>query len=80
MGFYYLSYKITNKRRASVLATIFFFLGGGFGFIYFIKNPSLFPRIFTDYYHTPTNFNELNIRWANPICDMIIPQRTTMAE
>ena len=82
MGFYYLSYKITDNRKASILATVFFFIGGGFGFIYFLDgargNLSNFTRIFTDYYQTPTNFNEMNIRWANPICDMIIPQRATM--
>lgn len=83
MGFYYLAYKITDSRKASILATIFFFIDGGLGFIYFIDGArgdiTVFTRIFTDYYHTPTNFNEENIRWANPICDMIIPQRTTMA-
>jgi len=83
MGFYYLAYKITEKKKASILSTVFFFLGGGLGFIYFIEGArgdiTLFTRIFTDYYHTPTNFNEFNIRWANPICDMIIPQRSTMA-
>ena len=83
MGFYYLAYKITDSKKASILSTIFFFIGGGFGFMYFLDgagaDSSVFTRIFTDYYHTPTNFNEMNIRWANPICDMIIPQRTTMA-
>lgn len=83
MGFYYLAYKITENRRASILATVIFFLGGGFGFIYFINgakaDTSIFTRIFTSWYNTPTNFNDYNIRWANPICDMIIPQRATMA-
>ena len=83
MGFYFLSYKITNNKKAAIISCIFFFLGGGFGFIYFLDGAkgdiTSFTRIFTDYYHTPTNFNEMNIRWANPICDMIIPQRTTMA-
>lgn len=83
MGFYYLAHKITDSKWAAILATTFFFIGGGFGFIYFLdgakEHTSLFTRIFTDYYHTPTNYNEMNIRWANPICDMIIPQRTTMA-
>ena len=83
LGFYILAFKITNKKAAAVLATIFFFLCGGFGFSYFLdgarENPETFTKIFTDYYHTPTNFNENNIRWANSICDMIIPQRTTMA-
>ncbi len=83
MGFYFLSYKITSNKRAAIISCIFFFLGGGLGFIYFLDGAkgdiASFTRIFTDYYHTPTNFNEMNIRWANPICDMIIPQRTTMA-
>ncbi len=83
MGFYFLSYKITSSKKASIISCILFFLGGGLGFIYFLDGAksdiTSFTRIFTDYYHTPTNFNEMNIRWANPICDMIIPQRTTMA-
>jgi len=36
-------------------------------------------RMLTDWYHTPTNFNEVNMRWSNIICDMIIPQRTILA-
>ena len=83
MGFYYMSYKLTGRKSISVLATLMFFLNGGFGFAYFFEgakaDPTAFTKIFTDYYHTPTNYNEMNIRWANTICDMIIPQRTTMA-
>lgn len=81
--FYILAYKITGSKAASVLAVLFFFVNGGFGFAYFIDgskaDPKAFTKIFTDYYHTPTNYNEMNIRWSNTICDMIIPQRTTMA-
>ena len=83
LGFYLLAFKISNKKSVAVLATVFFFLCGGFGFSYFLdgakENSEVFTDIFTGYYHTPTNFNEHNIRWANSICDMIIPQRTTMA-
>lgn len=83
MGFYFLAYKLIGKRKVAVLATVLFFIGGGFGFSYFFEgakaDPTAFTRIFTDYYHTPTNYNEENIRWANAICDMIVPQRTTMA-
>lgn len=82
MGFYFLSYKITKNKISSILATVFFFFCGGLGFVYFIdgakENINVFTRIFTEYYQTPTNLNELNIRWPNSICDMIIPQRTTM--
>ena len=83
MGFYYLAYTLTGKRKAAVLASVLFFLCGGFGFAYFFEgakeDPSQFTRIFTEYYQTPTNYNDENIRWSNTICDMIIPQRTTMA-
>ena len=83
LGFYFISYKISEKKSAAVLAIIFFFLCGGFGFSYFLdgarQDNSIFTRIFTAFYETPTNLNDNNIRWANSICDMIIPQRTTMA-
>ncbi|MBQ7572864.1 MAG: hypothetical protein IJT23_01240 [Clostridia bacterium] len=83
LGFYILAYTITKNRVASILATVFFFINGGFGFAYFLDGAKadrgIFTDIFTGYYHTPTNFNEHNIRWSNTICDMIIPQRTTMA-
>lgn len=83
MGFYIVAFTLTRRKAAAVLATVFFFLNGGFGFAYFFEgakaNPEAFTEIFTAWYHTPTNFNEHNIRWANTICDMIIPQRTTMA-
>lgn len=83
MGFYFLGYQLTKRRASAILATVFFFLCGGFGFAYFFEgakaDPTAFTRIFTEYYQTPTNLNDNNIRWANSICDMIIPQRTTMA-
>lgn len=101
MGFYILAFKITKRKSAAVIATVLFFVGGGFGFMYFLdgakEHPEVYERIFTDFYRTPTNYNTSypaywaseinvpkaewypNIRWVNPICDMIIPQRTTMA-
>ncbi len=78
-GFYMLAYKITKNKSSSVLSTILFFLGGGFGFMYFLNGSEPFTNIFTEYYRTPTNCPDYNLRWVNPICDMIIPQRTTMA-
>ncbi|MCD8391444.1 MAG: hypothetical protein LUD03_06355 [Firmicutes bacterium] len=82
-GLYFLAYKVTNRKGAAVLATVFFFFCGCFGFSYFFEgakaDSTAFTRIFTEYYQTPTNLNDSNIRWSNTICDMIIPQRTTMA-
>lgn len=83
LGFYILSYSMTKRKSIAVLSTLFVFLNGAFGFAYFLEgakaDPTVFTRIFTEFYKTPTNLNEMNIRWANTICDMIIPQRTTMA-
>ncbi len=83
MGFYILAFRLTKRKSTSILSVIFFFLGSGFGFSYFLNgakaDPKVFTSIFTDYYHTPTNLPDYNLRWVNPICDMIIPQRTTMA-
>jgi hypothetical protein len=83
MGFYILAFTLTKNKTVAVIATVFFFINGGFGFAYFLEgakeDPSNFTKIFTEYYKTPTNYNDNNIRWANTICDMIIPQRTTMA-
>jgi hypothetical protein len=71
--------KTTHK---AVLATVLFFIGGGFGFAYFFDgafgNPYNFTRIFTAFYQTPTNLVGNNIRWVNAIADMLIPQRATL--
>lgn len=81
-GFFIFAYEILKQKYAAAFASILFFLNGGFGFIYFLdglkKDPTNFTRIFTEWYHTPTNYNEHFIRWSNTICDMIIPQRTFM--
>ena len=83
MGFYNVAYTITGRKVTAMLSTVLFFFCGAFGFAYFFEgakaDSSVFTRAFTEYYQTPTNLNANNIRWANSICDMIIPQRTTMA-
>lgn len=82
-GLFILSNSITRNKYASALATTLFLINGGFGFAYFLDksaaHPQNFLRIFTAFYQTPTNLNDENIRWSNTICDMIIPQRTTLA-
>ncbi len=83
LGFYSFANNLVGKTPVSILACWFFFINGAFGFAYFFEGAkedhTIFTRIFTAFYNTPTNFNEENIRWSNTICDMIIPQRTTMA-
>jgi len=81
-GFYFLVYHLLRRHLASYIASLLFFFNGGFGFIYFMdglrKNSENFTRIFSEWYHTPTNYNEHFIRWSNVISDMIVPQRTTL--
>lgn len=61
------------------LAYVLFFLGSGFGFVYFLGGEvGNFTRIFTAFYETPTNYVEENVRWVNPIADLLIPQRATL--
>ena len=61
------------------LAYVLFFLGSGFGFVYFFGGKAgNFTRIFTAFYETPTNYVEENVRWVNPIADLLIPQRATL--
>lgn len=77
-GFWLLADSITEKLLPDLLAWLFFVFNGGFGFTLFLgKYP--FSSIFTGYYTTPTNYYAEDIRWVNVICDMLIPQRTTMA-
>ena len=77
-GFWQLAEKITGRLAPALAAWLLFFFNGGFGFALFLgKYP--FSSIFTGYYTTPTNFAAEDIRWVNVVCDMLIPQRTTMA-
>lgn len=77
-GFWLLAEQITGRLGASYMAWLLFVFDGGLGFALFLgKYP--FSTIFTAFYKTPTNFTAEDIRWVNIICDMLIPQRTTMA-
>ncbi len=81
-GFYAFAFAWLKDRAKSVLAWILFFFDGGFGFLYFInvigdKTHSI-QEIFTEFYHTPTNFVDNNIRWTNVVADMMLPQRATL--
>lgn len=82
-GFYYLSACFLKTEKSKILGLLLFFFNGGFGIIYFLdgikSNKNNFAQIFTDFYKTPTNFADKNIKWVNIICDMLIPQRTTLA-
>ena len=81
-GFVILTWTLTKSPWATVLATALMFINGGLGFIYPIdmigRDGTAFREIFTGFYKTPTNQPDLNLRWVNVICDMMIPQRTLL--
>jgi len=76
-GFYLLAGSICRHRSGVLLSFVLFFLNGGLGLIYFVKDHS-FYELFTGFYHTPTNLTDKNIRWVNVIVDMLLPQRATL--
>lgn len=82
LGVYFFFEQWFKRRGTAILATLLFFIGGGFGFWYFFdlirESPDNFSRIFTEFYHTPTNYTFGGLRWVNPIADMLIPQRATL--
>ncbi len=76
--FWCLAHRMLGTLRKTTLAYFLFFLGGGFGFCYFLESKEMFQSIFTGYYTTPTNYIEENIRWVNAIADLLVPQRCTL--
>lgn len=73
---------LLGSRRKAMLAWLFFFFNGGFGIVYFFRgitgNPQVFTRMFTEFYQTPTNLLDENIRWNNVLVDLMLPQRATL--
>ncbi len=81
-GFVLFAWELTHRRAAVVLAFVLMFVNGGLGFLYTFdgafKDPTMLRNVFTEFYQTPTNMPELNLRWVNVICDMMVPQRTLL--
>lgn len=78
-GGWLLGWELLGTNAKASLGYWLFFLGSGFGFAYFLGGgKENFTRIFTAFYETPTNYVDENIRWVNPIADMMIPQRATL--
>lgn len=81
-GVMLLAKEVLKSSGKAMIAWIFFFFNGGLGIYYFLrgvsKDATVFTRIFTEFYQTPTNFVDGNIRWTNIIVDMLLPQRATL--
>lgn len=76
--FWQLARRVLQSTAKACLAFYLFFMGSGFGFVYFLGSAADFAGIFTGFYTTPTNYTAENIIWVNPIVDLMIPQRATL--
>ena len=75
---WHLARRMLGAAGKASLSFWLFFMGSGFGLVYFLKSPAAFASIFTGYYTTPTNYTQENVLWVNPIVDLLIPQRATL--
>ena len=82
-GYCIFAWELTHSRMAVAISYIIMFINGGLGFMYVLdgaaQDPTMLREVFTGFYRTPTNMPDLNLRWVNVICDMMIPQRTLLA-
>ncbi len=79
LGFWLLADSIAEKLAPTLMAWLLFVCNGGFGFVLFLTGKYSFSDLLEGFYITPTNLVDEDLRWVNVICDMLIPQRTTMA-
>lgn len=77
-GFWLLAERLTGLLAPTMMSWLLFVGNGGLGFALFLGKYR-FSEIFTGFYTTPTNLTKDDIRWVNVVCDMLLPQRTTMA-
>lgn len=79
-GYLIFAREITRNTPAAVVAAVLLFFNGGLGFLYDFDlsghDFSKITEIFTEYYKTPANQPEYNLRWSNLVCDLLLPQRT----
>ena len=81
--FWQLAHRMTDsaKSKGQALSFTSFFMGSGFGFVYFSRQCwKSFAASSPGFYTTPTNFcGAENIEWVNPIVDLLIPlKRATL--
>ena len=80
LGFVIFTWELTRGPVPVILAFVLMFLNGGLGFLYtfdgVMKDPTALREVFTGWYKAPANQPDLNLRWVNVVCDMLLPQRT----
>ncbi len=77
-GFWYFARRLLGDGKKAAVAWVLFFFNGGLGLFWFLQGRADFTRMFTEFYQTPTNLTEENIRWVNVVVDMMLPQRATL--
>ena len=71
--------RLLESWGKGTVAFALFFFNGGAGFLYFLGGDwENFTRMFTQFYETPTNLVEENVRWVNVLVDMMLPQRALL--
>ncbi len=78
LGFFVFAWRMLGNSRKTAIAFALFFLNGGLGILWFLGGKDDMRRLFTEFYQTPTNLTEENIRWVNIIVDMLLPQRALL--
>ena len=79
LGFVIFSWELTHRKSATALAFALFLFNGGLGFLQTGASGAGLLNALFGYYQTPTNLPDMNLRWVNALCDLLIPQRTLMA-
>lgn len=80
--FYFFALRLARSARAATIATLLFFLNGGLGFIYLVRDWRASGRSLLDVLLTPPvnycNDAARGLYWVNTITDALAPQRTTL--
>ncbi|QQG41953.1 MAG: hypothetical protein HYV90_01415 [Candidatus Woesebacteria bacterium] len=83
ISLYFFYKKLTGRKSVAFLGTLLFFLNGGLGFYYFLKDVALKgklenfitnPGAYPDYSHL---FGQ-NIQWCNFLSRILIPERSVL--
>jgi hypothetical protein len=77
-----LTEQFTTSRLAARLAPVMFFLSGGAGFLYFVRDWRQSNVSWLDFlWHLPRSYtknDELNLQWGNMLTTLIVPQRSLL--
>jgi len=80
--FYAFALRIARSSRTATLATLLFFLNGGLGFIYFVRDWWQSDRSTIEFWKALNlnyaNLSERGIHWTNIVADMMVPQRASL--